>query len=64
MGTDLEAILEAGYNAKLRIFLFPLQKPGNEWFLKLTIMLASMKTFLTFRVVRYWMTCGVGVMRA
>ena len=64
MGTDLEAILEAGYHAKLRIFLFPLQKPGDEWFLRLTITLATMKTFLTFRAVRYWVTSAVGVMRA
>lgn len=60
LGTELEAILEAGNYTGLRIFLFPLQRPGKEWCLQVTMRLATVKKFLTFRVGRSWMTTGVG----
>lgn len=60
LGIDLEAILEAGNYTDLRIFLFPLKRPGKEWCLRVTMRLATVKTFLTFRVGKSWMTSGVG----
>lgn len=60
LGIDLEAILEAGNYTDLRIFLFPLQRPGKEWCLRVTMRLATVKKFLTFRVGKSWMTSGVG----
>lgn len=60
LGTDLEATLGTGYHSKLRIFLFPHQRPDKEWCLSLIMRLATMKTFLNFRVRITCITSGVG----